>query len=486
MKNHVIFFTVLILILSGACTSKLRKQTHQAVAPSSGGDYQDVRILKFPIAVQCWTFRKFTFFETMDKTRELGVDYLQAYSKQPLAKEYPGAIFRHELPDDTLKLVKKKLKEAGLSIISYGVVKFENNEQDMRKVFDFAKKMRIKTIVTEPPFDDYSLLEQMVKEYEINIAVHNHPAPSKYARPGTVLERIKGRDSRMGACADIGHWMRTGVNPVEALKVLKGRIIDVHLKDLNAFSKKKAHDVPYGQGKANIHDILAELTRQNYGGALVIEYENKKEVDNPIPSIKKGIDYIKSITYFQEYDKILKWQGGRYSKHGWNHYGPGFFDLDGNTGILTSHGGMGLFWYSEKKYRDFVLELDFKCYEKTTNSGVFIRVPEIPVSNDYIYHSFEVQINDGGDDIHKTAAVYDANAPSQEASHPTGQWNHFQITFKGEKIVVELNGIKVNDWQAKPSGKVRDFAESGYIGLQNHHGENGVFFRNIYVKALNE
>jgi len=153
--------------------------------------------------------------------------------------------------------------------------------------------------------------------------------------------------------------MRTGVNPLEALRMLSGRIRDVHFKDLNAFGVKDAWDVPFGQGKANIHDILAELTLQDYDGYLTIEHENKKELKNPGPSVAKGLEYLKSITYYEGYDQILGRREGRYSKHGWNHYGPGYFDLCEKMGVLKSQGGMGLLWFSAKTYKDFVQLGDF-------------------------------------------------------------------------------------------------------------------------------
>ncbi len=184
------------------------------------------------------------------------------------------------------------------------------------------------------------------------------------------------------------------------------------------------------------------------------------------------------------YEQILKSHNGRYSKHGWNHYGPGYFDLDAETGILTSHGGMGLFWYSAKEYGDFVLELEFKTADVRTNSGIFLRVPGILSSNDYIYHSFEIQIDDHEEGVHHTGAVYDAEAPSERASLAPGEWNHFKITFKGGHIEVELNGKKVVDWEAEPRGKITDFAQRGYIGLQNHDDRSPVYFRNIFVKEL--
>ena len=184
------------------------------------------------------------------------------------------------------------------------------------------------------------------------------------------------------------------------------------------------------------------------------------------------------------FEQLLKAREGRYHKGGWNHYGPGYFELDPATGILTSHGGMGLFWYSVEEFGDFILELDFKCADENTNSGVFLRVPGVPVSDDYIYHSFEIQISDAGEGIHQTGAAYDAEAPSRPASNPPGTWNHFRITFVGDHLQVELNGQQVLDWDAEPRGKVEDFAPRGYVGLQNHDDQSPVSFRNIFLKKL--
>ncbi len=184
------------------------------------------------------------------------------------------------------------------------------------------------------------------------------------------------------------------------------------------------------------------------------------------------------------FEMLLGQHEGRYNKHGWNHYGPGYFELDSESGVLTGRGGMGLFWYAVKEYGDFVLELEFKTQDGKTNSGVFVRVPEVPTSDDYIYHSFEIQIDERGEGIHSTAGVYDAEAPSTQAAKPPGEWNHYRIAFIGDHIAVELNGQQVIDWQAEPRGKVEDFADRGYIGLQNHDDHSKVQFRNIRIKAV--
>lgn len=448
--------------------------------------YSEVRIREFPIAMQCWTFRKFTFFETLDFVNKLGIRYLEAYPGQALGGEKPGARFDHTMDEATRNMVRERLQEAGISLISYGVVGFENAPESMEAVFGFARAMGIRTINTEPDYEDLSLLEKMVKRFNIRVAIHNHPPPTKYARPETVLERVRDLDPRIGACADTGHWLRTGVNPVEALKLLEGRIMNVHLKDLDAFGNRDARDVPFGQGKADIRSILAELTLQGYYGPLAVEHENPDDVDNPSPPIQEGLEFIESITYYSGYDQILGQRNGRFHKHGWNHYGPGYFMLDASSGILKSQGGMGLMWYSARTYGDFVLDLEFKCERENTNSGIFLRVPGVPVSNDYIYHSFEIQIDDASEGIHHTGAAYDAEAPSRHASRPPGEWNHMSITFRGDRILVELNGAQVLDWAAEPRGKVRDFALEGYIGLQNHDSRSPVYFRNIFIKDLSE
>ena len=182
---------------------------------------------------------------------------------------------------------------------------------------------------------------------------------------------------------------------------------------------------------------------------------------------------------------IGEWESGGFNKHGWNHYGPGYFTLDHETGILASHGGMGLLWYSAEMFGDFVLRLEFKTSVPDSNSGIFLRVPEMVTSDEYIFHSFEVQIHAAASEaIHRTGAVYDAEAPREDRAKEPGEWNEMEISFVGDRITVSLNGAQVVDWVAEPRGKIRDFADRGYIGLQNHDWDTSVYFRNIRVKKL--
>jgi sugar phosphate isomerase/epimerase len=484
MSKFKYFIASLLIIF--VSNSFAQKSLHDVKEEVANTNYKDVRIKEIPMAMQCWTFRKLSFMETLEKVNKLGIKYLEAFPGQRLYKNNEEKEFGIEMSEEDIENVKQKLNEYGITLRAFGVTNFENNEAAARKTFDFVKKMGIKVLVLEPKYDDYTIIDKMVKEYNIKVGIHNHPKPSKYWNPETVLKNIQGLDKRIGICGDTGHWLRSGVSPVEALRLLKGRISNMHLKDLDQFGVKKAKDVPFGTGKANIHDVLAELTLQNYRGTLSVEHERNDEQPDPSASIAKGLEYIKSITYYQGFNEILRCdENGNYNKHGWNHYGPGYFELDRKSGVLTSSGGMGLFWYSAEKYDNFILDLEFKCLAPETNSGVFFRVPKMLTSNEYIYHSFEIQIDDDNQEaIHRTGAVYDAEPVKINAVKPTGEWNHYRITAIGKNIKVELNGKIVNEWNEEPRGKIKDFSLSGYIGLQNHDSDAKVSYRNIFVKKL--
>jgi len=150
----------IVLIIAAACMLLISSAVMSQ-------DYRDVRIKKIPVRIQCWTYRNFTFFETLEKVEALGVGNVQAYRGQDLSKDMPGLKFGPELTNEQLKTVRRKLLDHGIRVTAYGVVGFDNNEESMRAVFDFAKKMGIGTIVTEPAYDDYSLIEKMVREDNI-------------------------------------------------------------------------------------------------------------------------------------------------------------------------------------------------------------------------------------------------------------------------------------------------------------------------------
>ena len=248
--------------------------------------------LGWRLGCQAYSFNQYTFWEAIDKTASLGLHYIEAYPGQQLSAEKPQVKINEDTTPEVRREVKKKLADAGVKLVNYGVCGLSKNEAASRKTFEFAKDMGIETIVSEPEFDAFDTVEKLCDEYQISVALHNHPQPSKYWNPDTVLEQCKGRSKRVGACADTGHWMRSGLNPVEQLKKLEGRIISFHFKDLNQLGGD-AHDVPWGTGKGDVRAMLREIHRQGVKAVFSIEYEHNWTTS--LPEIAECVAYFDKV-----------------------------------------------------------------------------------------------------------------------------------------------------------------------------------------------
>ncbi len=235
------------------------------------------------LSMQCWTYNRLTFFEAVDKAAGLGVKYVEMYPGQKLK---PGSDEKvgKDMSDDAIADVKKKLADAGVKLVAYGVDGIATDEKGARKEFDWAKNMGIEVLVTETTPND--IHDKLCNEYGIRMALHNHPQSWP---PDEVLKACAGHSKLIGACCDTGHWMRRGLVPVEQLKKLEGRVEHLHFKDLNDFGLL-AHDVVWGTGKGDIKGMLEELKHQGYKGYLSIEYEygSVKDLDANLP---KCVDY---------------------------------------------------------------------------------------------------------------------------------------------------------------------------------------------------
>ena len=176
---------------------------------------------------------------------------------------------------------------------------------------------------------------------------------------------------------------------------------------------------------------------------------------------------------------------------GWEMTGPGGFDIE--DGMLVTKGGMGLLYYKEKPLENATLRVVFKTIGERGNSGVYIRMPEKPRDPWYgVHNGYEVQIDSGGDEWHRTGAIYSlSKAGGEWKQNPAGEWNTMEIELRGKKTIVHLNGKKVNEFvegQPVPERKMwfepvrGPRPDSGYIGIQNHDAKSKVVFKEISVK----
>lgn len=247
------------------------------------------------LGMQSYSFHLFSLTEALDKTQELGVKYIEIYPGHKLGGKWGDRVFDFNLDAQTQKELKELAASKGIKIIGTGVYVAEKSS-DWEKMFRFAKSMDMEFITCEPALNDWDLVEKLSAQYGIEISVHNHPQPSDYWKPENLLQAIAGRSRSIGSCADVGHWRREGLDQINCLKKLKGRLISLHFKDIaeKKAGEKEQHDVIWGTGILNVEGMLKELKAQEFKGVFSIEYEYNWE--NSVPDIKKCIQYFNQVT----------------------------------------------------------------------------------------------------------------------------------------------------------------------------------------------
>jgi len=247
----------------------------------------------FALGCQAYTFKDFTAFEAIDKTVEAGGKVIEFFPGQKLSADRPGAKLDHHMSDDDLAALKTKLAQAGIIAVNYGVVGGAG-EAEWRKIFEFARKLNLYGITTES-VDQLDIIEKLVKEFDIRVGIHEHERRDndsnyKVWDPKYVLSVVQDRDSRIGACADTGHWVGSGLDPLESIKLLKGRVMSCHLVDKDVVGRR-GHAVPYGAGVGKIKEILDELKAQGFSGNISIEYEFNWA--NSVPDVKQCVEFVR-------------------------------------------------------------------------------------------------------------------------------------------------------------------------------------------------
>ncbi len=277
-----------LLPLSLSFSANAQDQTPSAATEAPIG-VPTAEKLGWQVGVHAYTFKEFSIFEAIDKTKALGLKYMSISGSVSL--DGKTRLSTSALTDADLNAIHQKCRENGITLLNMGVVQLPADEAKSRAVFEFAKKLGIDTLVAEPAPEALDTVDKLCQEYNIRVAIHNHPKPSHYWNPDTVLEAIKGRSPLLGACADTGHWIRSGLEPLDCVKKLEGHIFAFHFKDL-AERDPHTHDVPWGNGVGNIKGVLQEMQRQKFKGAFLVEYEYHWTTSSP--EIAEGVKYFEA------------------------------------------------------------------------------------------------------------------------------------------------------------------------------------------------
>jgi inosose dehydratase len=234
--------------------------------------------LPLTLGIQLYSLRGFPVDQALDHAKALGLTQVEFY---------PGMF---PITDDSAAIaaMKEKVAARGLTISAHGVNRFTKDAAANRKLFQFAKAAGVKTITADPDPDSFASLDELVKEFDIRVAIHNHGPGHRYNKALDVLAAVEKHDERIGACADLGHFIRSGERPTEVIRLLKGRLYGIHLKDF-AEMQDRTKGVILGKGHMDVPAVMEALVAVGFpaDGALSIEYEENPK--DPIADLKECV-----------------------------------------------------------------------------------------------------------------------------------------------------------------------------------------------------
>lgn len=238
------------------------------------------------MGVALYSFHQHSFEKSLNMAVNSGLKNVEGFSFQKLEGAFGDKAIKNFTPGEIARM-KEMLEQRNLNMPSMYIAGAEG-KKDWEDYFKMGRQLGIQYFVAEPRKEDLDLINRMAGTYNIKVAIHQHAKPNQYWHPDSVLMAVKGRKN-LGVCADIGHWVRSGLNPVKCLQILSGKIIGLHLKDVNTNNE----DVVIGTGTIDFKSLSIELKKQKFNGFIQIECEHAWE-DNT-PAIKEGLHYFNTI-----------------------------------------------------------------------------------------------------------------------------------------------------------------------------------------------
>src|SRR5689334_6992201 len=234
------------------------------------------------LGVASYSLRNFTREQSIEMTRSLGVRYINFKSVHLAYDASPAEI----------ATARSELAAAGLQLVGGGTITFETDtDEGVKKYFDYAKAAGMPTIVCTCKPGVLPRIEKFARQYDIKVAIHNHgPEDENFPSPYDALRAVKGMDARMGLCMDLGHTVRAGTDPIQAIADAGRRLLDMHAKDLRDFKAAESQCI-VGEGKIPIAEIFRQLKAIGFTGYVNLEYEI--EPDNPLPGMRQSFSYMR-------------------------------------------------------------------------------------------------------------------------------------------------------------------------------------------------
>lgn len=267
------------LLLLAACEGNKKSENNHLTDGNS----------QWKMGVALYSFRPSSFAQSLNKAKKAGVKYVAGYSFQKLGEKFGGRPLL-ELSDKQLKKMKKMLQDKGLKMASLYVG--AKTKSEWEEYFKVGHTLGLEYLVGEPKRKRLDFIDSLAGSYDMRLAIHGHAkGESMYWHPDSVLAALQGRPN-LGACVDIGHWVRSGLDPVKGLKALAGNIISLHVKNIDEAGNVNANYVDLDQGVIDYKVVAKQLQQQGFSGIVYIEDERS---GTNLDEVKSAVSYLRNL-----------------------------------------------------------------------------------------------------------------------------------------------------------------------------------------------
>jgi sugar phosphate isomerase/epimerase len=236
----------------------------------------------YRVGLETYCFHDVDLTATLRHTTQLGLRFVELHDGHlPFASS-----------DAELAGAKEALRQAGVTPAGvYIHDAFSDSEQVARPIFSYARTMGFEYINGGPDRSALPLLNRLVPEYGIDIAVHNHGPKSRYETLDQVMAVLEAHPN-LTACVDIGHFARSRVDPVRAIRAIGRRSIAVHVKDVDS----AGGNTVLGDGTIDLPGVFAALAETRFDGLLVLEYEGDfDDMEARLEGMRKSLRVMESL-----------------------------------------------------------------------------------------------------------------------------------------------------------------------------------------------
>ena len=248
----------------------------------TGQSFKPAADLSAQLGLASYTLRSFSLDEVIDTLKKLSIKHVALKSMHmPL-----------ESSDDDIMKLAEKVRSNGLNLYGVGVI-YMKTADEVDNAFRYARAAGVKTIIGVPNHELLPQTNDLVKKYDIKLAIHNHgPGDEMYPSPESIMSRITNLDTRIGVCLDIGHAVRIGLDASTEARRCAKRLYDIHLKDVNV-AAAEGGSVEMGRGIIDIPAFLKTLSKIKYQGVLGLEYE--KDAKDPFIGLAESVGYSRGV-----------------------------------------------------------------------------------------------------------------------------------------------------------------------------------------------